>query len=672
MIKMLFRARPTHKLRVWRGMMATRKKVSMTAFDLAKWISCAKGLLSGAKIVNVYNGAGNDLVLFKARLVNGDYKYVVVRPGAFMYLSSHEPDKAEKQSQLVLSLRKHVRGAFIKGLRQQGFDRVATLELSNGTRVVVELIPRGVVALLDSDGKILVASEYAEMKDRVIKRGQPYTLPPSNTIHPASLKREELVRRVSKGKDVVRGMVLGLGYPGEVAEEVLARAGVRKDLKPGELSEELAERIVGAVKEVLAETLSDCRGYILCDERGEPISVLPFAPRRLDVKFEAFDSFIEATDRYFTSLLVREPLKEQDRLAKAVERLRASISEQKKVIEKYEEESGEYERRAIALAANYAKVSAALECAWRVVKESGWHDLTKMCADITGYDEHAGKVLVKVGGMEVELDVRRDLDEIIVEYYRRSAELRKKAEKARSKLEELEGRLQELVSEKEAAERSKRLVKRVEWYERFHWLITSEGFLVIGGRDSSQNEALVRKYLEENDVFMHAEVHGAPAVVIKTGGRSPSERSLREAAVLAACYSKAWKEGLGYADVYWVQGDQVSKGPPPGEYLPKGSFMVYGKRNYIRGVKLELAIGIEVIGEAVRVVAGPRDLVKARSLAAVVLVPGPEKPSDVAKKVYKLLTSECKKRGLVVAGLTVDDVLRRVPGPSRVLPVASR
>jgi Predicted RNA-binding protein homologous to eukaryotic snRNP len=45
-------------------------------------------------------------------------------------------------------------------------------------------------------------------------------------------------------------------------------------------------------------------------------------------------------------------------------------------------------------------------------------------------------------------------------------------------------------------------------------------------------------------------------------------------------------------DVYWVEPDQVSKTPVSGEFVPKGAFIIRGHRNYIRGAKLEISIGI--------------------------------------------------------------------------------
>ena len=50
--------------------------------------------------------------------------------------------------------------------------------------------------------------------------------------------------------------------------------------------------------------------------------------------------------------------------------------------------------------------------------------------------------------------------------------------------------------------------------------------------------------------------------------------------------------GFTSQDVFWVYPDQVSKTPEAGEFLSKGSFVIRGHRNYIRGARVKLAVGI--------------------------------------------------------------------------------
>ena len=166
---------------------------------------------------------------------------------------------------------------------------------------------------------------------------------------------------------------------------------------------------------------------------------------------------------------------------------------------------------------------------------------------------------------------------------------------------------------------------------------------------------------------MHADIHGAPVVVIKTSGKEPGDEDILEAAVIAACYSKAWKSGAGYVDVYWVKGAQVSKSPPSGEYLPKGSFMVYGKRNYVR-VQLILGVGIEIVENTPKVIVGKPERIAEKTRYYAILVPGDIDPSKIAKKLreYWVKKAGGEEKPFIEA-VTVEDIRERIPGRSRII-----
>lgn len=138
------------------------------------------------------------------------------------------------------------------------------------------------------------------------------------------------------------------------------------------------------------------------------------------------------------------------------------------------------------------------------------------------------------------------------------------------------------------------LVRHQMWFEKFLWFISSDGYLVVGGRDASQNEMLYKKYLRKGDVYVHADMHGAASVVIKNNPKTPDApippSTLAQAGSLTVCSSNAWdsKAGMG---AWWVNAEQVSKSAPTGEYLPAGSFMVRGNKNILTPQPLVLGFG---------------------------------------------------------------------------------
>jgi hypothetical protein len=169
------------------------------------------------------------------------------------------------------------------------------------------------------------------------------------------------------------------------------------------------------------------------------------------------------------------------------------------------------------------------------------------------------------------------------------------------------------------------------WYHRFRWFVTSDGVVVLGGRDASQNEELVKKYMTGGDLFVHADVHGASVVIVK--GKT---EKMEEVAQFAASYSGAWRSGHFSADVYSAQPNQVSKTPESGEFVTRGSFIVRGERTYYSNVSLAVGIGL-VLEPQAAVIGGPPSVIRSRTKAFAELKPGQYEPNDVAKKVLRLL-----------------------------------
>lgn len=137
-------------------------------------------------------------------------------------------------------------------------------------------------------------------------------------------------------------------------------------------------------------------------------------------------------------------------------------------------------------------------------------------------------------------------------------------------------------------------LRRQSWFEKFIWFISSDGYLVLGGRDAMQNEMLYKKYLRKGDVYVHADMHGAASVIVKNNPKTPDApippSTLSQAGSLSVCSSNAWdsKAGMG---AWWVNAEQVSKSAPAGEFLPSGSFMVRGNKNFLPPQPLILGFG---------------------------------------------------------------------------------
>ncbi len=238
--------------------------------------------------------------------------------------------------------------------------------------------------------------------------------------------------------------------------------------------------------------------------------------------------------------------------------------------------------------------------------------------------------------MEIEIELNKSLEENAGTYFDLAKKAKRKLEGAKKALAESKrklGLLQKEESsfmEKEIQKLEKKEKKR-EWYEKFHWFISSEGFLCLGGKDATSNELVIKKHTDKEDLVLHTDMAGSPFFVIKNGQQA-GEETIKEAGQAVAVHSRAWKLGHTTADVFYVKPEQVSKEANPGEYMSKGSFMIRGKTNYLYP-KLEYAVGL-VGGEAgEEIIGGPIKAVETKTKNYVVVIQGKESKSNLAKKI---------------------------------------
>ena len=258
--------------------------------------------------------------------------------------------------------------------------------------------------------------------------------------------------------------------------------------------------------------------------------------------------------------------------------------------------------------------------------------------------------------MEVEIDLEKSVEENAAEYFELSKKAKKKLQGLMQAIAETEEKLNRLqaapVEKKQAA-----IKRKMQWFQAFHWFKSSDGFLVIGGKDAQSNEALVKKHLDKEDVFLHADIQGAAGCVIKSDGKKVPESTLQEAAQFAAVHGKAWQQGLPAVDVYAVAPEQVSKKAQSGEFLSTGAFMIYGERQWFRKTALQFAIGLVKEGEAFAAMGGPPSAVKKHCIVSLEIVQGKQKPSDVAKKLLGLFEKKVPQNSV-----SLDEIIAILPG----------
>lgn len=649
-----------------------RRKTSMSWLDLKIWLQEQREIIEKSYVDNLYYIKDKSILIIKLyNSLRSSYYWLIVEPSKRMSVSFSNlklEEVSEKPQKIWRTLLKDCR---IHSLYQIPCERILYIEVECGKtlrKVVVELLPRGVVCVLDNQGRIMLCSEYRHMKDRVLKPGIPYIPPPivSKCLDSLANVLDELRTRIDD--EVVKVLIKEIGLPPEIAEGIVFQCNL-KSRKLSHLTNENIFCIDSSYRDLVIN-VKEYKPCIIYSNQNIPIGfyhqLLPqFNNSAYRIEFyttinETINKFFEKEFETIMLSFISEKLKnELESTKNAIERIDKLLIDMKNELENLKTTLSIIESL-------YVELEQVHECVVSTVKTLGWNHV-KNCRSVEDIFPNKGTYTVKVNDIVLEFDVKKSFVEHYTGTQKALAGLEKSIAKAEEERKKLSAKLEELMKELKLKEMKIRLKlgRPKEWYETFIWYISSSGFIVIGGKDASQNIKIIKRFLESHDIVLHADIHGASTVVIKTYGEKIDNDTIREAAVIAACYSKAWKLKIMSIDVFWVYGSQISLSPPSGEYLPKGSYMVYGERSYVKDVNLRLAIGIEVVDKDPRVIIGPEHVLDKKALAYIVVIPGDEDPQYIAKDFIEYLKNRnCEE---LASLLDVNDITSRVPGKSKVV-----
>ena len=664
----------------------TRAREALSGLDLAAIVRELSGAIEGSRLANIYQLDKNKFLL-KLRKPGTTYKLLIDLAGR-AHLFPGEFKAPERPTGFCMGLRKDLRGGKLLGVGQHDLDRILALVVEKaGERqeLIFELFGGGNVVLVAPDGTIKRVLRPREMRDRALVVGELYRPPPRPSIELEKADASALRALRDMGSiEAVRGLSRATGLGGPYPEEVLLRAGVEKAKPCSSLTDEELELIARALSELLQEVLrGPLKPGVVIGQDGRPIDVVPIEMRRYSgLEKLSFNTFNEAVYAYFTRL---DELKIAEERSKEVEEEIRKIEEIIKIQEEALRRFKMEEERLTAIGNtifSYLNQLNMLLAELRHLRDElgSWRAVVKRVEMLKTRGapfswiihalEDRPSIIVKLDGLEVELDVRKKAQDIASSYYERAKKIRKKARGAARALEEMRKTLEEAKARLKDVERPRKRpmeereavgkLGRKAWYEQFRWFRSSDGFLIVAGKDAVTNERLVRRYAEPGDLLLHTELPGAPFVLVKAGGREISEQALHEAAEVAASYSRAWKYGLGAATVLCFSPSQVRKIGPHGEKLPRGAFYISGPKKYIRGVKLNLAIGLLKMGnDRYKLVIGPVKAISSRTDVYVIIKPGDMKADELLKGVLEFFKR--RKGDIEVSRADVEHAKALIP-----------
>ena len=622
--------------------------MELSSIELFKIISVLNKEIESDNLYlnNIYQ-VMNDSYLFRLHQVGKSKKYVMINPKIGIWESKYDIEKDESTG-YVTSLRRNLLRARLIKFEQPPGERICIMhfETKKGKRkVICEFFREGNIIVVDENNKILSCLRKLKVRHREIFPGSIYEFPPLKATSIENFQKEDLENIYENDLEIAKWIGRNYSLSKKYIEEILERISIDKEKECNKLSSNEIKKLENEILELVKVVKShDLSVWIAKDDNLiEDISLINLEHSKKSEYYES-DSLMDELDNYITlNLSKTQSVTKQEPINKKIIELEKSIKLQQDAYNKNKDKAVKLRDLAVELskASSYTEILDGreieiikyrhsiikipfIDSEIEIDKEISAIKLSSLCFD------HAKKLERKIESIEIaSLKLKSDLDKI------------------RNK-----------VNKQEESKSSIKIKEETLWFEKFRWFVSLEGDLVIGGRDSQSNVDIIKKYAKQNDLVFHSEIVGSPFFIIKEG---VSDTTITETATATASFSRAWKSQSS-VDVYYVKYEQVKKGAPSGMSMPKGSFMIEGKKTILKKVKLELAIGAVMHNGKYTIMSGPTDAVMRRSLGYVTIQPGKRKASDIAKLIKnKLILKLDNDISEIYKGKSIDEYLRVLP-----------
>ena len=693
-----------------------------SSFDVARIVRELSSMI-GARARKAYQPHYEQVVI-RLNPKGSPSSDLVIVSGRRLYLSQRDRPMPSQPSQFAMVLRKHLNNSRLIEVEQLGFDRIVSMTFEHGSgklKLIIELFRDGNVLLLDEQGIIIQPLTHAKYASRSLKRGVKY-IPPPAAVDPREINRVKLDKLLDESDDDLIRTLAARGNLGRIyGSAICAAADLEENLKAKDLNYEQREILDAAIINLLEELANNSSSRMWFGNKemlekwnetadlkdkdelsGEIKEIAPidlkYLDRELSVDIPTLCSGYDAAfGSHDAAAFIR---REEEKLVKIGQdegekkaKLERRADQQRNAIERFLSQAAINQELGKAMQDNWPHLETIMRQFNDAISKHTWQEISEKVREIQWIDRLDPKKGTFVAflpdeegepGASVTLYADKTVHQNAQRYFQDARTLKDKSQGAKKALEntEKEKSKQEKRRKKDVAAGRVRGIQRSKkfWFEKYRWAILEGGHIIVGGRDARGNDTIVRKHLNSNDLYVHADLHGAPSCSLKLkdgftiigdvselqngiksmqisqnlgegleDARDLDENIISQAAQMAVCWSRAWGSGGAAATAFHVRPSQVSKQTESGESLGRGSFVVRGQRTWHRDLHLQIGMGIGVINGVPLPVCGTVETISEIFEKWIKIMPGREKKESIANKISK------------ATGLIQDDVLASLP-----------
>jgi predicted ribosome quality control (RQC) complex YloA/Tae2 family protein len=596
------------------------------------------------RVQNIYDVDGN-FISFKIRLNDKRTKFLMIDAGKKFYLSDSKIENKRKMpSGFVMKMRKHLENKRIIHIRQINNDRVIEIAMGYSNiqyYLMVEFYASGNLIFTDENYKILGLYHTHIYKDQmqdekiIVRTDEIYPIHKSTTNNNIDkISKGQFLEWYNNMNDINKNIysikkICNMSPLLIFGKEYIEHSLLELNINPEEKYEDTKlDMLINYLKN--NNFKNDKSGYIIY-EKNKAVSFVPILfnqyKTNINKNFCSFSKTIEEYHREIsgnnldiTVIKKNKNKHDENKNEKKLKNIRGQINKMKN---KYEE----LLEKAIIFENNISIVSDILKFLVYMydndIKLGGTNILTSSGTNIIPENikrtnefilqisdefqiekityENTNKIGVKERKIYILFIPKKYLYEcsLNLSAYDHVSQLYKMCKNLEIKInstiklinEDIKNNTQNNVENNAQNNNGFNILKirKEYWYEKYHWFFSSEGLLIVVGKNIDQNEELVKKHMEKNDLYIHSDARGSGSGIIKQKNKNIPLKSLEEGGAFLICHTNSWKSGIPERS-FWVYSEQVSKTPETGEYLTKGSFIIRGQKNILPIPKLELGL----------------------------------------------------------------------------------
>ncbi|MFB5645168.1 MAG: ribosome rescue protein RqcH [Nitrosopumilaceae archaeon] len=626
--------------------------VTLSGIELRYLVNEISKKTSDYYVSNIYGITKNALLFKLHHPENPDVMLMVSTSG--IWISSVKIDQIEP-NRILKRLRSDLLRLKLSKIEQIEAERIVYLTFSGFDKeftLVGEFFGDGNIILCNKEMKILALLHSIDVRHRQLRVGLSYTPPPQKGLNVFDVSEKDFVEIKTSNLSAANWIGRTFGLPKRFAEEIFYISKIDPKVKGNTLNDNNVKKIFESMKKLIEDIVSGNHNPVII-KNDSAIEISPIKLENVENSTKV-ESFIEGLDTVFSQSIVDAGKDIQSsNMDKKIQDLEVRFDEQSKAIKQVKEKS----QKISSVAKSLSEMTS--QGIMSIGDPIAVSNLSKLNSQLT---KEKGISFLKIGDEKVKIDVKASLPSIASTLFNEAKKqssaitsIEKQITKTENEIKKLKNQSQKVKDSVTYSE-----IRKKNWFERYRWFYTSDGFLAIGGRDSSSNSAIIRKHLEKNDKVFHAEIFGSPFFILKNSDAATTA-SINEVANATVCFSRAWREAMYGMNAYWVEPEQVKKAAPSGQYLPKGSFTIDGQRNFVKISSLKLAVGLLKQNESFLITCGPVDPIKKKCECYSIIEPSGSESSDVAKKIR---TEFIKMKGEVIKNISLDEFVRVLPAGS--------